>query len=107
LSKVRFNRKSLFYSGEFTGSIKLTFAYDPALEPLALYNWDGKTWKHLNCQINSKSKTVTTAVNSLGWFALGYESVAGAKIHPGMLMLLLDADEPDPLEPPPPPIGIQ
>jgi hypothetical protein len=81
---------NVFFSGEFTGSIELTFAYDPALEPLALYTWDGKTWKHLNCRIDSKSKTITATVNSLGWFALGYDGAAVPRVHPGVMMLLLD-----------------
>ncbi len=81
---------NVIFSGEFTGSITLTFAYDPVLQPMALYNWDGSTWKHLNCQIDTQSKTITATVNSLGWFALGYEMAPGTRVIPGVLMLLLD-----------------
>ncbi len=78
------------FSGEFRGSVTLTLGYDPSLEPLSLHYWDGTKWRQQSGSIDSASNTITTTVNSLGWFAIGYEAAAKTKFQPGVLMLLLD-----------------
>lgn len=69
---------NLQYTGTYSGKIKLTFAYDPALLPagfdqtkLTIYHFHAGAWEQLVGLINPVNHTITVTTDSLSPFMLG------------------------------------
>ena len=69
------------FTGVYSGSIFLTFAYDPLLLPagfdesvLCLYHFTGGAWQKLASTLNPALNTISVTVGTLGVFALGVDS---------------------------------
>ena len=77
--KQRWNLK---YSGVHNGSIKLKFAYDPALLPagydenqLVIFHFHNGVWEKLECKVDPATNTVQAITPSLSPFMLGVNDV--------------------------------
>jgi hypothetical protein len=71
------------FTGEFVGSVWLTFAYDPTLLPagfdedtLSLYQFVGGSWQRLDGVVDTARHTIAVTVSSLSVFALGADGGA-------------------------------
>ena len=69
------------FSGISSGSIQLTFGYDPLLLPsgfeesaLCIYQYTGDAWQKLASTVNPAVNTIAVTTTSLGVFALGVDS---------------------------------
>ncbi|MFO1484110.1 MAG: putative Ig domain-containing protein [Verrucomicrobiaceae bacterium] len=72
----------LQYNGAHTGSIKLKFAYDPALLPagydenqLIIYHFRNGAWEKLACKVDPATNTIEAITPSLSPFMLGVNDV--------------------------------
>lgn len=70
----------LEFSGVFSGSVLLTFGYDPLLLPagfdesaLSIYQFKADAWHKLTSTVNPLLNTISVAVAELGAFALGVD----------------------------------
>jgi uncharacterized repeat protein (TIGR02543 family) len=70
------------FSGSFSGSVNVTFGYDPTLLPpgfaesgLALYHATGGAWEKLPAAVNATTHAITASTTSLGVFALGADAI--------------------------------
>jgi hypothetical protein len=75
---TRRQRWNLNYSGTHTGSIKLKFAYNPALLPagydenqLVIYHFRNGQWEKLVCKVDPTTNTIEAITPSLSPFMLG------------------------------------
>ncbi len=75
---TRRQRWNLTYSGTHTGSIKLKFAYNPALLPagydenqLVIYHFRNGQWEKLVCKVDPTTNTIEAITPSLSPFMLG------------------------------------
>lgn len=71
----------LQFSGTYSGTVKLTFCYDPALLPqdfdpllLCIRQYDGQSWQNRGGVVNPSLHTIEVTVTSLSVFALGTSS---------------------------------
>jgi hypothetical protein len=69
------------FSGTFSGSVHLTFGYDPTILPagfdetsLCLYQFNGASWQKLASTVNPVLRTIAVTVENLSVFALGVDS---------------------------------
>ncbi|MCP5556900.1 MAG: InlB B-repeat-containing protein [Verrucomicrobiaceae bacterium] len=69
---------NLEFSGQHTGQIHLTFAYNPALLPagfdeatLTIFHYNGTLWEELVGTVDTVHHTITVSTTSLSPFALG------------------------------------
>jgi len=69
------------FSGNFSGKVHLTFAYDPTVLPagfdessLCIYQLNGGVWEKLTSTIDLAKHTITVSTGLLSWFALGADS---------------------------------
>ncbi|MFZ4768508.1 MAG: hypothetical protein ACOYMN_26475, partial [Roseimicrobium sp.] len=98
-------RWNLRYTGGFTGRIRLTMGYNPALLPanfdqskLAIYHFHYGAWEQMVGRINTTNHTITFTTDSLSPFALGVATAdAVPTIHmsspaPGSLRLQWTSD---------------
>jgi hypothetical protein len=72
----------LSFSGVFSGSVALTFGYDPTILPagfdqtgLLLYQFSGGVWQPCVCVVDPVLHTISTTTDSLGAFALGVDAL--------------------------------
>lgn len=72
---------NLQYTGTYSGKIKLTFAYDPALLPvgfdqtkLTIYHYHAGAWEQLVGLVDPVAHTITVMTDSLSPFMLGVPS---------------------------------
>jgi hypothetical protein len=79
---TRRQRWNLSYSGTHTGSIKLKFAYNPALLPagydenqLVIYHFNNGQWEKLVCKVDPTTNTIEATTPSLSPFMLGVNDV--------------------------------
>lgn len=79
---TRRQRWNLKYSGAHTGSIKLKFAYNPALLPagydenqLVIYHFNNGVWEKLTCKVDPTTNTIEAITPSLSPFMLGVNDV--------------------------------
>lgn len=70
------------FSGSFSGSVNVVFAYDATLLPpgfdpeaLAIYHHNGTTWEKLPGVVSSATSTITVSTSALGTFALGADAL--------------------------------
>lgn len=75
---TRRQRWNLSYSGSHTGSIRLKFAYDPALLPagydenqLVIYHFRNGVWEKLRCTVDTSRNVIEAVTASLSPFMLG------------------------------------
>ena len=79
---TRRQRWNLKYNGSHTGSIKLKFAYNPALLPagydenqLCIYHFNNGVWEKLTGKVNPATNTIEAVTPSLSPFMLGINDV--------------------------------
>jgi hypothetical protein len=79
---TRRQRWNLKYNGSHTGSIKLKFAYNPALLPagydenqLCIYHFNNGVWEKLTGKVNPATNTIEAVTPGLSPFMLGVNDV--------------------------------
>jgi hypothetical protein len=78
------------FSGSYTGSIQVTFGYDPTLLPagldeggLAIYHFTSGLWEKLSGTVDPVTHSIAVSTTTLGSFALGVDAITNFTISAG------------------------